>query len=285
MLATLDIPQVSAEEPPDLDSREIKVLLRPDAFEDADDFFEKSLNLIRNLAAEKKVRFHEPVEAKVKTREIRYFDTEDFALRAKGWTLRQRLKTRGERRADHAELAIKFRSSDRGAVMNADISVDPKYTSKDEFEEDIHPVEVDGPWRSSYARRSKIENLPVFESPSIADVASIFPSLAEHGLDSELQLVSVGGPFIEKRMQPGYLDFGGAVLADVEITWLENAAGEAIVGEISYDYSFTEKKSSVASIWASLQFLPSLRLALGEAWQPGSGKTSFIFERAGYQNP
>jgi len=268
-----------------IDSREVKILLRAEAFDSSATFFLKSLELLRALSSAQSIDFHETSAATMKTREIRYFDTEDFALRRKGWILRQRVKTRGSRRADHAELALKFRSSIRETVVEAGVEADSRYVSKTAFEEDIHPVEEKGPWRSTYARRCKIKDLPIWEAPTISDVGGIFPAIGRIGLDPSEGLEAVGGPLLEKRIDPGYLDFGNGVMADVEIAWLQEPSGKGVVGEISYKYPFLKNSGSVSSIWASLQFLPALRKSLGEAWQPGSGKTSFIFERAGYQKP
>ncbi len=284
-LLTLAAP-VSATATSEIDSREIKILLDPGAFEDSGAFFEESLDMLRSLAAERGVRLREPGgEAKIKTREIRYFDTEDFALRSNGWVLRQRLKTRGERKADYAELAFKFSSSLRGIASEASVSAQGSYDADEEFEEDIHPVAEDGPWRTRFARRCKVDNLPVFESPRVGEVAEIFPGIAATGLSPDTRLATVGGPLTETRIQPGYLDFGDGVTGDLDLTWLTDASGEVLAAEISYDYPFLSNTRSVQSIWASLQFLPAMHQALGEKWQPGSGKTSIVYERAGYQNP
>ena len=64
-----------AQAPAGVNSREIKILLRTDAFEGPEAFFESSLETLRALASERKVKLREPGgEPKVKTREIRYFD-------------------------------------------------------------------------------------------------------------------------------------------------------------------------------------------------------------------
>ncbi len=277
---------VSATATSEIDSREIKILLQPEAFEDSDAFFAESIDMLRELASERGVRLREPGgEAKVKTREIRYFDTDDFALRSRGWVLRQRVKTRGERRADYAELAFKFSSSLRGVASDASVSAAPSYDADEEFEEDVHPVDEDGPWRTRFARRCKVDNLPIFESPSVGELSAIYPGLAKTGLPPETRLETVGGPVLETRVQPGYLDFGDGVTGDLDLTWLTDESGEVLAAEISYDYPFLSSTRSVQSIWASLQFLPAMRVAIGEKWQPGSGKTAIVYERAGYQKP
>ncbi len=275
-----------AQAPAGVNSREIKILLRTDAFEGPEAFFESSLETLRALASERKVKLREPGgEPKVKTREIRYFDTPDFALRSQGWLLRQRVKVRGERKAETAELALKFKSSIRGKVAAASVSAADSYASDEEFEEDIIPVAEDGPWQSRYARRCKVKGLPVFESPLLAQLLEIFPSLSEATLPANAKLETIGGPILERRIQPGYLDFGNGVMADLEVTWFEDAEGHALAAEISYDYEIGGNKSSVPSLWASLQFLPALHLALGDTWQPGLGKTSLVYERAGFKKP
>ncbi len=277
---------ILAEAPVGVNSREIKILLRTDAFEGPEDFFESSLGILRALASERKVTLREPGgEQKVKTREIRYFDTPDFALRSQGWLLRQRVKVRKERMADTAELAFKFNSSIRGKTAEASVSAADSYASDEEFEEDIIPVAEDGPWQSRYARRCKVKGLPVFDRPSLAQLLEIYPSLSQAGLPEETEFETVGGPILERRIQPGYLDFGNGVMADLDLTWFEDAEGRALAAEISYDYEIGGSKSSVPSLWASLQFLPALHLALGDSWQPGLGKTSLVFEKAGYQKP
>lgn len=277
---------ILAEAPVGVDSREIKILLRTEAFEGPEDFFESSLATLRVLAAERKVALREPGgEPKVKTRELRYFDTRDFALRSQGWLLRQRVKVRGDRIADTSELAFKFSSSIRGKTAAASVSAADSYQSDEEFEEDIIPVAENGPWQSRYARRCKVKGLPVFERPSLSELLEIYPSLAEVGLPAETKFETVGGPILERRIQPGYLDFGNGVLADLEITWFEDADGQALAAEFSYDYEIGGSKSSVPSLWASLQFLPALHLALGDTWQPGLGKTALVYEQAGFQKP
>ena len=275
-----------AEAPVGVNSREIKILLRTDAFDGPEDFFESGLETLRALARERKVTLREPGgEHTVKTREIRYFDTSDFALRSQGWLLRQRVKVRKDRKADTAELAFKFNTSIRGKAAEASVSAAESYASDEEFEEDIIPVAEEGPWQSRYARRCKVKGLPVFDRPTLSQLLEIYPSLSEAELREETEFETVGGPILERRIQPGYLDFGNGIMADLDLTWFEDAEGVALAAEISYDYEIGGSKSSVPSLWASLQFLPALHLALGDSWQPGLGKTSLIYERAGFQKP
>ncbi|MBI4864842.1 MAG: hypothetical protein HY815_31980 [Candidatus Riflebacteria bacterium] len=264
---------------PRLDSREYKMLLRPDPFEHPRRGARELWALVKEVAGNEGVKVTDDPGGleDPKTRYLLFLDTRPFDLFTRGFVLRRRQdeKFKDDREVTF-ELTLKFRSADPGQAFDQAVSPDPSCGGKTKFEEDV--IAQAGSLRSVFSHSGTVE----LEEPwmnTLEDYARIFPPLASLSLGPQARLDRVNDVTVEERVfSPGVLDFGKGPVAGVSIAvWFKNKQDHPLLAELSYKCKFAT--AAEAQVEAPRRFLTALQKKLKDRILAGQTKTGMVYKQ------
>ncbi len=271
-----------------VNSREFKILLKPELFINRNDGFEKVLICAKEAANELGVKLlFKPRGAMYapKFRRIVFYDTPDFSLRKKGYALRKRVKYKNRSFQDDFELMLKFRNSDPSAAGRVDTSAAGYLASVSKFEQDI-AVALDPNTKAYamkflYSRSTKLKDMRG-DFRTVEEFAKIFPALRGLGLPLNTPLAPVRGvDYLELKIEPAkLLYFGEGLTCEFDISiWYRGETNTPMIAEISYDYEIDDYpgKMKSAAVVLSEKFYMSLQKKLREKDFRHTGTTKMAF--------
>ncbi|HET7463921.1 MAG TPA: hypothetical protein VFJ82_21880 [Longimicrobium sp.] len=236
----------------EITSREYKLLLSTTRFRERDSVADEWLELVKRaigragatLLSQKELE-EEQAKAKgkkpdewpgkqpeawiEKERETSFLDTRDDSLRNQGWILRLRRKGKG------TDVTVKFRCPDR--LLSALKDASSPEGGKQKFEEDVVP-----PFGSQYSRSNTLEDRPDGALPkTVAEAASLFPTLGTLGIIAQTPLETVGGLVVnEIARRVGGFRFGGGPILEMSHTfWYVGDTRDRfpMVAEFSFEFA------------------------------------------------
>jgi len=260
----------------ELSSREYKILLKPENFEDMEKGIGKFWKTVKKLAKEEGFDVDSTYSDEAgDPRFVTYLDTPDFALNKLGYTLRRRQKHEfkaGEDRVKKYELTLKYRNSDINMSSGKDVSPAESLDGSVKFEDDI--VAGGNAIKSVYSKSGKVE-LKEETGNSLDDYMDIFPGLKETGLSPESQLHHVNNKKIEEyKAELGEIDFGGVKgEASLSVWYNQGKDKTPVIGEFSFSYDIddSENKEKIDN------FVRSIQREFSSSIADGITKTELIY--------
>ncbi|MBN2801246.1 MAG: hypothetical protein JXX28_19050 [Deltaproteobacteria bacterium] len=219
-------------------SREFKLLLQGERFASWEDGAGAYWALVRQVAWAQGVDVRAlPWEARA--RQVVFLDTPDHALRAAGYSLRVRTDQigRDQRLDEVSEYALKYRALSLEGAAAGDLRT-RRFPADRELEEDVSyaPAAV-GHIKTVYAARTLIET-DWSVRPRLGAWARYFPGLLELGIPPETAVGPVNGVVVhEVKVSPARLDFGGGVVAKLDLTLWTDQQDRPMIGEVSFDHA------------------------------------------------
>ncbi|MGB5090956.1 MAG: hypothetical protein WBN72_08445 [Nitrososphaeraceae archaeon] len=155
-----------------LDSREFKLILKPNLFKEFNSGIKNVQEIIDTEVKKLNGRFKPPdSDLKLKHRKTYYLDTSDFRLNSKNFFLR----IRGDKKSGNYDVTLKCRHPDRYISSSYDLSDLKMYDTK--FEEDIIAPHIS---KFSTSVSFEQDQKPKFDC--IEELRSTFPGLITHDL-------------------------------------------------------------------------------------------------------
>jgi hypothetical protein len=279
-----------------LQSREYKLMLRPERFDIKDpaktvgEFWEN----LKTVIAEDIGRRddggprHQGSFTDSKQRRILFRDTPDCALNEHGYTLRERIKIKKGK--PEREVTLKFRTPD--LIIAADARPDK---AKAKFEEDIAPLVVpttaaSGAVTAAFARPPSMRSLfsvsidndiePSDHLLTVGDASAIYPDLINRlraagapAIDAGVALKE-GATFHEVVFEGASVDLGHKVDAEFDLSlWYAADAFEKAapsIAELSFKYSVDDGDAAVAR--RALTLFKALQIKL-DKWASADRET------------
>ncbi|MEQ8221121.1 MAG: hypothetical protein ABRQ37_02380 [Candidatus Eremiobacterota bacterium] len=264
----------------ELSSREYKILLKPENFEDMEKGIGKFWKTVKKLAREEGFEVDSTYsDESGDPRFVTYLDTPDFALNKLGYTLRRRQKHEfksGEDRGKKYELTLKYRNSDVNISSGKDVSPAEAFEGSVKFEDDI--VAGGTAIKNVYSKSGTVE-LKEETGNSLEDYMEIFPGLKETGLSPESQLGKVNNKKIEEyKAELGEIDFGGVTgKASLSVWYNQGKDKKPVIGEFSFSYDIndSENKDKINN------FVRAMQRELSSSIADGITKTELIYGKKG----
>jgi len=163
-------------------SREYKMILSSDRFDDREKGISEFMDIVRLLADQLGARVEE--RDSVEVRRTSYLDTPAFHLDQAGFALRIRFEEDDGR----YKIALKHRTPDRYLAASKDVTSPRHAKNGAKFEEDILPK-----FRSLFSQSNAIwfDDLPKLDT--FGRLAKLFPGLKDLEIDTKERLVTVNG--------------------------------------------------------------------------------------------
>lgn len=253
-------------------SREYKLMLNSDRFGDRAKGAERFQSLIDLLIRKQGGTVDK--QNKEERRHTSYLDTPQFALRQGGFSLRLREEANG------FQINLKFRNADRYISAAQDLSA--SQPGKIKFEEDILP-----PFVSKFSHSNSIttDTKPHFET--IKDVASIFPGIADLGIDEETP-VKTANDFraleVVRKLCKFQFEKTETIKASLSFWYQEDDTEWPLVAEFSFDYEAADnvegdlEKYSLKVVEETKEFFNALQNQTGWLDFTTTTKTAFALE-------
>ncbi len=210
-------------------SREYKVILNIENFEDRQAGIDKFLDFVKEKVAEQKLDIDLAIDEK-RERWTSYLDTANFDLRKHDFVLRRRTSHKPGKPPKN-KITLKYRSADRyiAAAMMADENHEDM-----KFEEDIIKPN-DFVSKFSHSKSITFEgDFTPFET--VASVIKHFPTLSKVGIPPGHTLETVNGKVVQEIVvEIGKIKFAKGYKAEAEFSfWYHN--DELLVAEFSFTY-------------------------------------------------
>jgi hypothetical protein len=251
-------------------SREYKLMLNTDRFVDRAKGSEEFLDLITFLI-EKEGGSVVKKQDDEERRQTSYLDTPQFALRQNGFSLRLREE------ADHSQINLKYRDSDRYISAAQDLSSSEE--GKLKFEEDILP-----PFISKFSHSKSIETDVLPHLETLKDITSWFPVLTRLNID-ENTAIRTANNFKALEVTRKLCQFQFAqtetLKASLSFWYLVNDAAFPLVGEFSFDYDTSTKgveNYSLSVVEGARRFFSTVQNQMGWLDLTTTTKTAFALE-------
>lgn len=208
-------------------SREYKLILKAQKFQDRAEGIKNFWEMARTLINDIKVK----VQTDEFERQTWYLDTLDFALREQHKVVLRLRESLNKDDAVEYKLTLKHRDSDRTKSAAQNISVNAKGKVKSKFEEDIVPSTQ----MFAHSTSIKLKKLPTLSN--MEAVVKIFPGLATLGLPNETLIETVHCRRHELVQWVGTLKLGEGIKMCLSF-WYASAEKTALpnVVEFSFDY-------------------------------------------------
>lgn len=214
-------------------SREYKLMLNTDRFNNRAEGAANFFNLIRLLIARENGTIGEPDEKEEKRRQTSYLDTPQFALRQSGFSLRLR-----EEAPDSFQINLKYRASDRYLSAAQDLSSAKK--GKIKFEEDILP-----PFNSKFSHSNTVKTSAMPQLKTIEDVTFLFPGLKNLEIEDNTPFKIANGFIVVEVVRPlctfQFVE-NDIIEASLSFWYLETDENFPLVGEFSFTCKAIENK-------------------------------------------
>lgn len=267
-------PGMAVPEALPLDSREYKVLLRRDRFEDraagAEDFWDLVVETAKGAPIEV-----ERADSDEKSRRVWFLDTRDFALREQtGFVFRERLGLKDSGAPKKSKkVTLKYRGADRALAASLELAATEGEELEQKLEEDV--VFRGAPDAPVVRKLSKSGNAKLPRTRgfvAVVDVADLFPAVSELVADLRHDGVAVVNHFMahEVKRDAGTVALGGECEAEASFSFWYAGEGEPLVAEFSFGYE-VEPDCTEAGVDARAE---GLLIALGGSdWRDPNSKT------------
>lgn len=270
-----------------INSREYKLLLSADKFQNRQAGFNNFWNIVKAAAQEQgaKVIEKEKNIFKEKHKKVSFLDTKKDDFRINGYMIRKKIKYKKGKPSPKIEYSCKFRSLNPVETAAADVSMSAEFTpkyEKIELEEDVvYNVKTAGGRQITCSKQNIVE-LDQEPGSTLADFAAIYPGLLKLGLDPKTEILTVNGIEVDEMLvRPGKIDFGEGLLARVDMTvWLINYKGRQIsIPEISYDHEIDESSNvSEKTMQKCAAFLEQLQVKAPDWVVGGDLKAAILYK-------
>jgi hypothetical protein len=276
----------------ELDSREYKLMLKPEQFSGADSKQAVKRFAIEQLVPAVRAQWNSDAAAKLQDdlkpheRIVRFKDSASCLLSRRGFSWRERVDLKDDgTRSDKAEMTLKFRSPD--LLLASAISLKVRNESgndKSKLEEDLSPLAVrDGSAtglvanprsaRSQFSRSTTVETAVADAPINIAGIAALYPSFEDEFRSTDLSTPLE--PSAEYR-ELVYKSKKFAAFPDLEVQfaltlWYKGAENEdrPSLAEISYKYEIADDKVPTEAARRALALLLTMQdLAGADAAAP-----------------
>ncbi len=255
IVATVAASQVGAVKLTKLNSREYKILLKPELFVNRQKAYREVWDIAKSVAESLGIEVKEARNPfREHRRKVYFLDTPDHDLRKHGYVLRVRVKYNGDKPRKEYNLTLKYRSTELEKSAASDITVALRgYKTKAKFEADITPIRDSlGTLRFIYSKSIKVKKLEV-----------------------------VNGVVVdERKVSPGMFVFGGGINGMVDITtWYEfGDTSKPFVAEFSYDFRFMRHNDMIdKGIERATEFFKAIQFALKDWYYPEGTKTGYVY--------
>ena len=264
-----------------LSSRECKVLLSPEMFEDYETGAQNFWAIVEKVSKSRGLDTGlSKNNLEITKRELNYIDTPDFKLYKAGFIIRRRAED------DKFNYTFKYRHAD--PVISADAKVSPAdgFKGKTSFEEDV-VVKV-GSLEHVFSKSGKADLKSELEM-SAGGFAKLFPGLSQFNLKAQTALKPVNGIFIsEITFDYGNIYFKPETKAKASFTvWYLKGNSKPLIAEFSYKYKIDgDAHSGDINLihHASDRFLTALRANIKPWLAAGQTKTGLIYKFASGNN-
>ncbi len=264
-----------------LSSRECKVLLLPEMFEDYETGAQNFWAIVEKVSKSRGLDAGlSKNNLEVTKRELNYIDTPDFKLYKAGFIIRRRAED------DKFNYTFKYRHADQ--VISADAKVSPAdgFKGKTSFEEDV-VVKV-GSLEHVFSKSGKADLKSELEM-SAGGFIKLFPGLSQFNLKPQTALKPVNDIFIsEITFDYGNIYFKPETKAKASFTvWYLKGNSKPLIAEFSYKYKIDDNTPTgdINLIHhASDKFLTALRANIKPWLAAGQTKTGLIYKFASGNN-
>ena len=211
-----------------LTSREYKLMLNADRFQDRNQGSQIFLGLIEFLIKKEGGRIIE-VQNKEERRQTSYLDTFELALYQNGFALRLREESKTD---GGFQINLKYRAPDRYISASQDLSSPAGDQTK--FEEDIMP-----PFISKFSHSTTVETNKTPDLSNMEKVASFFPGLRRLDIDGNVGVRTVNefkAAEVVRKLCKFQFGEPPTIKACLSFWYLTDENTWPLVGEFSFDY-------------------------------------------------
>jgi len=276
-MASLFIAMPAGAEDVKLSSRECKVLLLPEMFDDyeagAQNFWVIVEKVSKSRGLDADLSKNNLEETK---REVNFIDTSDFTLYKSGYILRRRTKD------VNFNYTFKYRNADPLAAVEAKVSPAEDIKGITAFEEDVVVKIANLEHLFSKSGKADLKSDPEMTAGGFI---KIFPGLAQFNLKPQTALKPVNDIYIsELTFDYGNIYFTPKNKAKAGFTvWYLKGSSKPLIAEFSYKYKIGENTPAedINLIHhASDRFLTALRANIKPWLAAGQTKTGLIYKLA-----
>lgn len=258
-------------------SREMRLSLNPEFFNDREEGYRQYWTIVKTLATEKGVSAADEKNAfKEGIRQIKYYDTKNKDLSKHNYILRERTKIKEGILDLQSELTLKYRVTGERAVADNVIETGAAYQPEIKCEEDFSGF-VDGIVGKTSSKISvshSVKKVPRVENAALGEYAAVFPTLAKLEVKLSEPVYLVNGVSVrEYKVTPGTLDFSGTKVEVDICTWVDEDTDKLITAEISWKHD-TEVPASTKKKMD--EFFAALQAKAPEWLIPGVTKTQLV---------
>lgn len=274
-----------------VESREYKVMLRPDLFagdetallHKAGEFWKAFTEAIEDIVLDT----DGDLDSITKKRAISFFDTADRCLRKSDYMFRERQDMEGSTDEPETEVTLKFRHPDRYLAQGRNMDASVEDDGETKLEEDIK-----SPFQSLFSHSTTQPVSPEDSFKTMSDIAALYPDVEESLECYEPdEIVTRVGDFTAREV----VIAGGDKDADFEIrsdskveaecalvVWydLNGSETEPVIAEFSFRYGDKKERYPAKMVQRAYEAFQCLQEELAEWLDPESmTKTAYVYSR------
>jgi len=265
----------------EIQSREYKLLLKPERFADEDDFH-KFYKHIHQVAKGIGVHLEKSEKHEPHMREVVFYDTPHFKLYTDGFILRKRTFFKKGHPEPNFELTIRYRHPEAKVAAAVDMHPLLPCIHTVEFKEEILQLK-DQPagMRMLYANDCKLDTPNVILTQRFETISQVFPALRRvHSANPKATMGIVNDVTVDETLvHLGEIDFGGkAQCKPSVVTWRNRSTDRDMIAEFGYQLRF----EGLASLQRkprelSEQFFKTIQLECAAWVALGTTKTAMVY--------
>ncbi len=257
-------------------SRECKMLLLPEKFEDQKAAMKQFWNIVDEIGTAQglKIKKIDGSDRELSKREVTFLDTKKFDLYKNSYILRRRVEN-GE-----IDMTLKFRNPDITVSSKADVSPGPENPGKTAMDEDVVVKEKIFEHIFSKSGKTTIGSDP---EAMLGSYAAIYPGILGLGIPEKTPLQIVNGVKInETNVEYGKIHLTKNIKASAAFAiWQIEGNDDVFVAEFSYKYKYEDSPSAdelLMAHHASDKFLGKLRDGVKSWLAVGRTKTGMVYK-------
>ena len=264
-----------------IQSREYKLLLKPERFAD-EDGFHKFYKHIHQVAKGIGVHVEKSEKHEPHMREVVFYDTPHFKLYTDGFILRKRTFFKKGHPEPNFELTIRYRHPDAKVAAAVDMRPLLPCIHTIEFKEAILQLKNQlAGMRMLYANDCKLDTPNVILTQRFEIISQVFPALQKvRSANPKATMGIVNDVTVDETLvHLGEIDFGGKAPCKASVAmWRNRSTDRDMIAEFGYQLRF----ESLASLHRkprelSEQFFKAIQLECGGWVALGSTKTAMVY--------
>jgi hypothetical protein len=271
----------------DVQYLECKLILKPDRFVSAEEFFEYGKMVARTAKAFGIDFSDKGVALKPQLREVLFLDTPDHRLYNNAFILRRRIRYEDGFPSGEPEVVFKFRHPDLQSAAELDVRPNITGNYRIKFKAEALPLKNEvGGHRLLYSHNAQFGLSQALEGDRtlMATLADIFPALGTLRRSEDERVELVNQSIVEEVLQDlGVLDFGKGMTAEANIAiWRERGTHRPLCGEFAFHAKFKRRDElHEKAMERCKQFFIELQQA-GRDWLSlGTTKTGLVYRLKG----